>query len=491
MTTPRLNSTVLERLAPNLQPQYDRAQTKAGMVHLGIGAFHRAHQAHYTEAVMNQTGGDWRIIGCSLRSASVKQQLESQECLYTLMEKGVETQYQVIGAVNSVLVGPESPKAIIEAIAEPAIKILTLTITEKGYCHDPASGTLNFDHPDIAHDLANPDSPKTAVGYIVAGLRTRRQRELPGLTVLSCDNLPDNGKVTAKVVTQFAQKVSAVLAEWIDQNVTFPSSMIDRIVPATTADDRAALTSVVGYRDEAMVVAEPFSQWVIEDRFIRGRPAWELAGALLVEDVAVYEHMKLRLLNGSHSLLAYTGYLAGYETIDRVMADQYYMRLCELFMRQAALTLQAPAGFDITRYQSELRERFANPGLKHRTWQIAMDGSQKVPQRWLATLRDLNQSGQDIRVFALALAAWMRYTTGEDDRVGTIEVSDPFAQPFKDLWQTHKANADAYVRAFFEQEKIFGRDFSKQPDLVRMTVEFFNGLLAKGAAEVVKTFVET
>lgn len=490
MTTPRLNPTLLAQQDQSVTPKYNREQTQAGIVHLGIGAFHRAHQAYYTEAVMNQFGGDWRIIGCSLRSANVKNQLNPQDGLYTLFEKGVETKYQIIGAVKDVLVGPENPQAVIDALAADTTKVITLTVTEKGYCHNPATGDLNTDNADILHDLSSPLAPKSAVGYLVASLRQRRQNGQAGVTILSCDNLPNNGKVTEKVVNQFAEQVSPELAEWIKANVTFPCSMIDRIVPATTPADIEALEALTGYADEGLVVAEPFTQWVIEDNFCQGRPQWEEVGALLVEDVEVYENMKLRLLNGSHSLLAYSGYLAGYETINVVMEDPNYVELCAKFMSQAELTLIPPANFDIEGYQKELRERYANPGLKHRTWQIAMDGSQKVPQRWLATLRDLIAKGQDTKVMSLALAGWMRYVSAIDEKGEAIEVSDPYASTFKELYEANKNDTAAYVKAFFGLDKIFDTDLIQNQELVNNTIGFLESMFADGIKGVVAEFVK-
>lgn len=490
MTLPRLSPELLNQLDQRVVPQYDRATTAAGIVHLGIGAFHRAHQAFYTEAVLNQFGGDWRIIGCSLRSPTVRHQLNPQDGLYTLFEKSADAKYQIIGAVKDVLVGPENPQAVIDAMAAEAVKVITLTITEKGYCHNPATGDLNLDHPDIVHDLSNPMSPRSAIGFIVASLRQRRQQGKPGVTVLSCDNLPHNGKVTEKVVLQFAEKVAPELAQWIRSNATFPGSMIDRIVPATTPADIDALSKLAGFTDEGLVVAEPFTQWVIEDNFCQGRPAWDKVGALLVDDVAVYENMKLRLLNGSHSLLAYMGYLAGYETINVVMEDPNYVALCAHFMAQAAKTLTAPAGFDINAYQQELRERYANPGLKHRTWQIAMDGSQKVPQRWLATLRDLLAQNQDTRVMALALAAWMRYVSGVDESGQAIEVSDPFVGTFKQLYDSHHTDLPAYVTAFFGLDAIFGHDLSQNKQLVEATIGYLEAMYSHGIKTVVANFVK-
>src|SRR5690554_493451 len=288
----RLNANTLGQLPGDVHlPKYDRATLKPGIVHLGIGAFHRAHQAFYTEAVLNKFGGDWGIIGCSLRSANVREQLAPQDGLYTLVERsGNGEKLQVIGAVQQALVGPEDPAALVAVMADPAIKIVSLTVTEKGYCHDPATGNLNLEHPDIAHDLQHLDAPRTVIGYLVAALARRQQAGVKSFTVLSCDNLPDNGTTLGKVVQQFAHKVNADLARWIERNTLFPCTMIDRIVPATTPEDRDQLASQLGLRDEGAVVAEPFTQWVIEDRFVDGRPEWEAVGAELVASVTDYEN---------------------------------------------------------------------------------------------------------------------------------------------------------------------------------------------------------
>lgn len=475
----RLNSNLLARLdIPG--PSYDRHNSKAGIVHLGIGAFHRAHQAFYTDAVMNRSGGDWGIIGCSLRSPSVQQQLAPQDGLYTLLERGAHNRPRIIGAVQKVLVGPDDPSAIIAAMALPSVKIFSLTVTEKGYCHLPATGSLNRDHPDIQHDIANPDTPRSAPGFIVAGLHRRWREGLEPVSVMSCDNLPDNGSVTRVVVTELAEAIDPGLAHWIRGYVNFPGTMIDRIVPATTQEDIEWLEKHYDFRDEGLVVAEPFSQWVIEDNFCNNRPAWETAGALLVKDVEHFETMKLRLLNGSHSLLAYTGYLAGYATINQVMRDADFVTLTRQFMTAAATTLTAPAKFDLQAYQQQLRERFANPGLQHKTWQIAMDGSQKVPQRWLNTLRKLIAQERDSDIFAFALAAWIRFVKGVDEKGETIVVSDPHAQAFAALWAEFGHDHGQLVARFFAQESIFGNDLAANEQLHEQTRTWLDLMVEKG-----------
>lgn len=464
----RLNADTLKQVSARVEmPQYDRTKVRAGIVHLGIGAFHRAHQAWYTEQLLNQGAADWQIIGASLRSASVQQQLAPQDGLYTLVERGAEGErFQVVGAVKEVLVGPEDPQALLAAMAAADTKIVSLTITEKGYCHDPATGNLNLEHPDIQHDLAQLHNPKSAIGYLVAALRQRREAGVPSFTAMSCDNLPDNGRVLEQVVIQFAEQVDTELARWIQAHTRFPCTMVDRIVPATTEADRAELESQLGLRDEGVVLAEPFSQWVIEDNFAGPRPAWETVGALLVKDVYDYEVMKLRLLNGSHSLLAYTGYLAGFATVSELMTEPAFVRLCKVFMdREVGETLKVPTGFDMEDYKRQLRERFANPGLKHRTWQIAMDGSQKIPQRWLQTLREQLAGEGHIELLCLALAAWIRYLTGVGEQGQAIDVQDPLVERLQSLLKMYERNAPAQVQAVLGIQEIFGADLSNEPRL--------------------------
>ena len=484
----RLNQKLLSKLPKDIKlPAYDRAALKPGIVHLGIGAFHRAHQALYTEAVLNQFGGDWGIIGSSLRSASVRDQLVPQDCLYTLVERSGEGEkLQIIGAVLDTLVGPENPVALVAKMAAANIKIVSLTITEKGYCHDPATGNLNFNHPDIIHDLQHLDKPVSAIGFIIAALKQRFEQQQKAFTVLSCDNLPNNGEVLEKVVVQFAEKISAEFAHWIKNNATFPCTMIDRIVPATTDDDRRDIEARLAIdgesvRDEGMVVCEPFSQWVVEDKFADGRPAWEKVGVLMVEDVRVFEKIKLRLLNGAHSTMAYTGYLSGFQYISEVMEQPAFVNLVKTYMaREAGETVDAPAGFDIESYKQELRDRFSNKALKHRTWQIAMDGSQKLPQRLLETLREQLAGNGHIDILCLGVAAWIRYVSGVDEQGAAIEVSDPLAKELRAACDANQGNPAGMVNAVVGIQKVFGSDLINEERFVQTTTQWLERFYTKG-----------
>ncbi|MGN0922345.1 MAG: mannitol dehydrogenase family protein [Cellvibrio sp.] len=479
----RLNQAEISALPKDvLLPSYDRNAIKPGIVHLGIGAFHRAHQAFYTEAVLNQFGGDWGIIGCSLRSASVRDQLAPQDGLYTLVERSGEGEkLQLIGAVKETLVGPEDPAGLVAIMANPDIKIVSLTVTEKGYCHDPATGDLNLNHPDIQHDLDNLATPKSAIGFLVGALKIRFEAGQKAFTLLSCDNLPNNGRVLEKVVTQFAEKVSAEFAQWIKANATFPCTMIDRIVPATTDDDRREIEARLGLRDEGMVVCEPFTQWVVEDKFADGRPAWEKVGVLMTDDVEAFEKIKLRLLNGSHSTMAYTGYLSGFQYIAEVMQQPAFVNLIKTYMaREAGETVQAPTGFDIEEYKQQLRDRFSNPALKHKTWQIAMDGSQKLPQRLLETLREQLARDGHIDIICLGVAAWIRYVSGVDESGKAIEVSDPLASKLREACDANKGNPRAMVEAVVGISQVFGNDLIGNERFVSTTTEWLARFYEKG-----------
>jgi fructuronate reductase len=466
------------------RPAYDRKALAPGIVHLGVGAFHRAHQAVYTELALAQAFGPWGICGVSLRRPEARDRLAPQDGLYTVAERdGAGARLQVVGCLTQLLVAPEDPGAVVEAIAAPATAIVSLTVTEKGYCHDPASGRLDWSQPDIRHDLAAPARPRSAVGMLVAGLERRRARQVAPPTVLSCDNLPANGRTLRGLVLALAARRDEALARWIEAEVAFPCSMVDRIVPATTAADIAQIEAMLTVHDAAPVVCEPFRQWVIEDRFAGPRPAWELAGAELVADVAPYEEMKLRLLNGSHSALAYLGCLAGFAHVAEVMAAPDFAAFVRKLMAEVAPTLHVPS--DLEAYQAALLARFANPALAHRTSQIAMDGSQKLPQRLLGTIRDRLRAGAPIDHLALAVAAWIRYAAGPDEQGRPIAVVDPLAGRFAAISAAAGRDPAALARGFFEIGEVFGTDLPRDARCTAAVTAWLAALLARGARATV------
>ncbi|WP_150286535.1 mannitol dehydrogenase family protein [Rhabdaerophilum calidifontis] len=465
-TLPRLAAATLPKLpAPVRRPGYDWTAAAIGIVHLGLGAFHRAHQAAMIEDCLERGESGWAIAGASLRSPETRDALAPQDGLYTLAVRGPGGEaLRVIGAIRESLVAPEDPARLLARMARPETRIVSLTVTEKGYCHDPASGTLNEAHPDILHDLAHPERPKSAIGLLAAALRMRRMAGLRPFTVLTCDNLPANGRTVKRVIDRFAALLDADFGHWVADQVACPASMVDRIVPATTDEDRARISAALGMEDRWPVVTEPFSQWVVEDHFPLGRPDLAASGAEMVADVTPFEHMKLRLLNGSHSTLAYLGYLAGYETIAETMADPAFARLVRRQMdADITPTLHMPPGHDLGAYKDRLIERFKNPALRHRTWQIAMDGSQKLPQRLLGMIRERLAAGAPVERPALAVAGWMRYVAGIDEAGRPIDIRDPLASRFAEIVARTGPNPETLGRALLGMPEIFGVDLPADP----------------------------
>jgi fructuronate reductase len=488
----RLSSANLNRLPGHVRrPAYDRSGVTPGIVHLGIGAFHRAHQAVAIDDLLANGATDWGIVGASLRSPTTRDALAPQDGLYTLaVRSGTGTDHRVIGSVLTTEVAPEKPGRLIARLIDPATRIVSLTVTEKGYCHTPQTGDLDEHHPDIVHDLQNFDAPRSAIGFLVAALARRRIAGAAPFTVLSCDNLAANGRTVRRIVTQFAALRSHSLAKWIEEEVAFPSTMVDRIVPETTDLDRSEISAALGMTDAWPVVTEPFTQWIVEDRFPAGRPDFAAAGVQMVSDVTPFEHMKLRLLNASHSALAYLGYLAGHETIASTMTDHRFAAFARQVMRDAAPTLTMPAGTDLAAYSASLLQRFSNAALHHRTWQIAMDGSQKLPQRLLATMQDRLRLGLSIDTHALALAGWMRYVTARDEQGRAIDVRDPLAKELFEIAGRAGPSAERLAPALLEVHSIFGA-LGSDPRMRSAVTAALARLYALGARQAVQTFQPT
>lgn len=423
---PRLSRQMLSCLPGAVRrPDFDPAGLRTGIVHIGPGVFARAHLGWHTQPLL---AGDpsWGILGVSLRSAATRDALAPQDGLYLCAERGGnEERLTAMGVLTGILVAPENPAAVVRALADPATRIVTLSVTEKGYHRLPAQGVLDEDDPSIRHDLANPDALRTVPGFLVAALRARTAAGVPPFTVLCCDNLPANGNSTRSVVVRFAELLDPALGRFIADEVAFPNTMVDRIVPATTDADRERIALAAGVRDAWPVVCEPFSQWVIEDRFPLGRPAWERGGAEVVGDVHPYEMMKLRMLNGSHSAIAYLGQLAGWQTVFDAMTEPAMASFIDSLIGEAAATLRMPASVDLRAHRSALLKRFATPALRHRTAQVAMDGSQKMPQRLFATALDRLAGGLDVPCVALATAAWLRFLQGRSDDGSPLSLDDP------------------------------------------------------------------
>ncbi|MGE5087547.1 MAG: mannitol dehydrogenase family protein [Candidatus Levyibacteriota bacterium] len=486
--SPRLSLATLTQVPGGIaRPAYAPQTLAIGIVHLGIGAFHRAHQAIYTDDAIAGAGGAWGICGVSLRSADVRDRMAPQDGLYTSIEKSpAGVARRIVGSVREVLFLGDQRDDVHRRLASPRTRIVTLTVTEKGYCHEPATGRLDFAHPDIVHDLGEPDAPRSVVGLLTLALAQRRASHGSPLTVVCCDNLPHNGALLRGLVDAFARARDPALADWIARSIAFPSTMVDRIVPATTADDIAQNSAALGCEDRAPVVHEPFVQWVIENRFATERPAWELGGATFADDVAPFEAMKLRLLNASHSAFAYLGFLAGHEFIYQVAAQPDFVAFMRRFtLEEVSPTVEVPAGVDLPTYREALVQRFANPALPHRTQQIAMDGSQKLPQRILATVRANLAAGRPVELATLAVAGWMRYVRGDDEQGRPIAVSDPLAPRFAAIAAESGSDPAAYARGLLALSAIFGDDLPKDPRFTTPVIRWLTILCADGAASTV------
>ncbi len=453
----RLSANALGLLPDDItRPSYDRAVVRAGIVHLGVGAFHRAHQAVYMDDLLGQNP-DWGIVGASLRRPDTRDALAPQDFLYTLaVRDALGTKCRIVGALLDCINVADEREKLLEIMAAPQTRIISLTITEKGYCHDPATGELDQSHPDIVHDLAHTQEPVSAPGLIVEAIHKRREKGISPFAVMSCDNLPANGKTAQKIIIRFARLRAPDLGEYIAANVAFPSTMVDRIVPATTDLDRTEISQIISLEDAWPILTEPFCQWVIEDNFPVGRPPFEQAGAQMVADVEPFERMKLRMLNGTHSTLAYLGYLAGFKTVSDVVSNRGMLDFLHALMSEEIIpTLDMP-GTDLLAYRDALLARFANPSLKHATWQIAMDGSQKLPQRLLDTIRDRMAAGDDYQRLVLGVAGWIVYASGTDESGESIEISDPLAERFEQIAASAGDDISALVDGFLQLKAVFG-----------------------------------
>jgi len=488
--TPRLSSATLNKLPGNVaRPGYDRGATGIGIVHLGVGAFHKAHQAVYTDDALAARGGDWAIAGVSLKRPEARDQLAPQNGLYTVAERDNNGEnLRVIGAIKNILVAPENPSAVLELLASAATRVVTLSITEKGYCLRPADGLLDLTHRDIVFDLVAENPPRSAIGFIAAALALRRARGIAAPSVVSCDNLPHNGAQLRNAVLRFLQVRDASLADWCAEHVCFPSTMVDRIVPATTAVDIETRQHKLGVYDAAAVKTEPFRQWIIEDNFKQPRPEWEAGGARFVRDVAIHEQAKLRLLNGAHSAIAYLSCLRGHAYVHEAMRNPLLARFVEdLMERELAPTLSRHGGLDLPNYIKTLLHRFGNAALAHATAQIATDGSQKLPPRILAPLRERLAGDLPIERLALVVAAWMCCTLGRNEPGRPLALSDPLAPR---LQASNTASTpDQIARSLLQISEIFGEDLPADPRFVSAVVNALSSLVSNGVDATLRPLI--
>ncbi|GAL35867.1 D-mannonate oxidoreductase [Vibrio maritimus] len=463
----------------------NRSLLKNRIVHIGCGAFFRAHQALVLEKLNQMLPSDWGYTAVSLFSGMpFIQELRNQDHRYTVVEQdhntvNVQTVESIIDSMHPSLDGID---AIINRMAEPQVSIISLTITEKGYCVDPNTRQFHATHPLIAQDIATPKTPKSALGVIVAALSLRKERGLPALSVMSCDNMPHNGEVTKAAIVAYAKLIDPELAEWISAHISFPSTMVDRIVPATTDESLQNIESLAGKFDPCGLMTEPFLQWVIEDNFVSGRPQWEkIEGVSLVKDVQPYEEMKLRMLNGSHSFLAYTGFLSGYEYISDTMADPNFKEMTRrLMLDEQKPTLQELDDINLVDYSELLLNRFSNPYLKHKTAQIATDGSQKLPQRIIESIGILAKEEQSFAALALATAAWMRYLKGVDENNQPINIIDPLSEHLLSIANQY-STADSMIKALLSEESIFDQSIVQQQPVIDAITRAYVNIEQKGA----------
>ncbi|QPC92012.1 mannitol dehydrogenase family protein [Mesorhizobium sp. INR15] len=489
-----LSTALLDRLPTDVRkPAYDRAALGIGMAHLGVGAFHRSHQAEYTDDLLEHRFDRWGVVGINIRPPHLADTLGRQDGLYTrLIRENQRIEARVVGNIVKVVDSEASAAPALEILSSSGIEMVTMTVTEKGYCHIPASGELDLNQPDIIHDLANPAAPRSVPGILARALDLRRQTHGRPVTLLSCDNIPANGIILANVVRTFAQQNGDSLAKWIDANVAFPSAMVDRIAPAVTQADIDTVEQRFGYRDAAVVVGEPFRQWVIEQKFAGRAPRWDLVGATFVDDVTPFEHLKMRVLNGAQTTLATLGVLAGLEHTFDAIADP----LLETFVRRMLVeetlpTLMPVPGMEPQAYVRQSLDRLRNTAIRHRNHQIATDGSQKIVQRLLNPVRDRLAQGAGIGLLSVPVAGWMAYLVQASSRFGKRwPVSDPYAGKVADIADTAGRDAQALVSGILAIDTIFDPGLATNDTFRKTVTSALGGLLSDDPMAAVRRALE-
>ncbi|WP_120010622.1 mannitol dehydrogenase family protein [Teichococcus vastitatis] len=465
------------------RPGFDVTALRPGILHLGCGAFHRAHQAVFTQRAL-QAGNaaepePWGIVAASLRKADMRDALRPQHGLYTVLERGAEgiVRAEVVGTVREVLYAPQQSAALAARFVDPDTHIVTLTVTSAAYCIDTVTGHLCVGHPDIQRDLQGA-VPQSAIGILVAGLAQVRQAGLRPPVVMSCDNLAGNGRVLRQAVMDYAALQDESLADWIGASVQFPCSMVDRIVPASTEVDQADAAAMLGLQDAAPVSAEPFRQWVIED-FDGPRPRWEDAGAEFVSDVAPWEASKLRLLNGTHMAIAYVGALAGLRSVSEFMADPAFGSYALRFMLREQMPTLPPSDHDITAYAHQLLQRWRNPGIVHRLTRVGRNGSEKLQTRLLASLRENFQAGRPAPCTTLAVAAWICCASGSTGQSEPVQMEDTLEHRLKAIGQAAGDDAERLTDLALSVEEAFGTELPRcaafRADLVQAVTALQRG----------------
>ncbi|MEE1621753.1 mannitol dehydrogenase family protein [Zafaria sp. J156] len=484
----QLNAETLTALPQDVAvPAYGLAERRVGIVHFGVGGFHRAHQALYVDRLMNAGRAlDWAICGVGLmpHDAAMRDALAAQDNLFTLIEKAPDGTHaaRVVGAIARYLYAPDNPEAVLAQLADPAVRIVSLTVTEGGYNYNPATGEFNAHAPAVAADLAEGAVPSTTFGYITEALRRRREAGTAPFTVMSCDNIQGNGHLAQKVFTAFARLKDAALGEWIAREVAFPNSMVDRITPVTTDADREALAEEHGIGDRWPVVSEDYLQWVLEDRFPAGRPEWDAAGVQLVDDVEPYELMKLRLLNASHQAMAYSGYLAGHRYAHEVIEDPLLREFLAAYMsREGAPTLRPVPGIDLAAYQAKLLERFGNRQVRDTLARLCAESSDRIPTWLVPVIRQNLSDGGSVALSAAVVATWARYAEGVDEAGEPIQVVDRL----RDRVMAAAAEQDRDPLAFVRDPELFG-DLADHEGFTRHYLAALAVLRESGVRELIE-----
>jgi mannitol 2-dehydrogenase len=482
MTT-KLNTANLSKLDPQIQvPRYDRQKVGQAIMHVGVGGFHRAHQALYCDDLLNQ-GEDskWGFCGVGLlkHDARIRDVMSSQDCLYTLVERSLGgDSARVIGSIVNFAFAPDDPEKVLEQMASPETLILSLTITEGGYYIDQSTGELDAKHPDLQHDLAHPHEPSCSFGYLLEALDRRRLRGLAPFTLMSCDNIQSNGEVAKKMLTAFAELRDPKLRNWLDEKCVFPNSMVDRITPATTDEHRQLVRDKFGIEDGWPVMTESFKQWVIEDHFIQGRPKWEQVGAQMTSDVLPYEKMKLRLLNASHQALCYIGMLLGYQLVHETMEDADIRTLVQKMMDEEVTPILSPVpGVDLTEYKKTLIERFANPAIRDQLSRIGTYGSSGIPKFALPSVADQLKRGGAIKFLSFTVASWFRYLNGLNESGKEMPMLDPMAATLRDRAKAAGKNAGKLLG----MREVFSEELANDPAFSKEVSSIFDSFYSKGA----------
>jgi mannitol 2-dehydrogenase len=483
-----LNAKTVGTFAKDIAvPAYDRNKLKHGIVHIGVGGFHRAHQAVYLDDLLAKGGSqEWGLcgIGLLLHDRRMFDAMRTQDCLFTVVERSAQgDKARIIGSMTEMLFAPDNPEAVLEKMASPDCKIISLTITEGGYYVNSGTGEFDLKHPDIVKDLANPHKPACAFGYLAEALERRRTRGLAPVTLQSCDNMQNNGDVLKKMLLAFLDLRDKTLAAWVAAKCSFPNSMVDRITPATTDEHRAMVRDKFGIDDAWPVVCEPFMQWVIEDQFCQGRPAWEKVGGQLVEHVLPYEKMKLRLLNASHQAMCYIGMLLGYQYAHQTVEDPLIRKIVRILMDEEATPTLAPVpGIDLNQYKDTLIERFANPTIMDQLSRIGTEGSARIPKFVLPVVLDQVAANRQVKAAAFTVAAWFRYLTGKDDQGKDMPIIDPMKEKLMALAK----NGDP--KELLGLHELFGGSLPKSKAFAGEVERALGMFYAKGAEATLREY---